>query len=114
MLMRLATTTAIRRAKEVAELAYHEAGADGDLPTPVRAKNPDIHAAPTSAAPDGPYEIADSTFWVRPDGPLSDPSSSRQREGYVEEGDSLHRFAGGGGYESRRHRSWQHGHGGRP
>jgi alkylation response protein AidB-like acyl-CoA dehydrogenase len=46
VLMRLATTTAIKRAKEVAEFAYHEAGA-----TAIFASNPferrmrDIHAA---------------------------------------------------------------------
>ena len=46
VLMRLATTTAIRRAKEVAEFAYHEAGATAIFASaPFERKMRDIHAS---------------------------------------------------------------------
>jgi alkylation response protein AidB-like acyl-CoA dehydrogenase len=46
VLMRLATTTAIRRAKEVAEFAYHEAGATAIFTSnPFEQKMRDIHAS---------------------------------------------------------------------
>jgi alkylation response protein AidB-like acyl-CoA dehydrogenase len=46
VLMRLATTTAIRRAKEVAEFAYHEAGATAIFASNVfERKMRDIHAS---------------------------------------------------------------------
>jgi alkylation response protein AidB-like acyl-CoA dehydrogenase len=46
VLMRLATTTAIRRAKEVAEVAYHEAGATAIFASnPFERKMRDIHAS---------------------------------------------------------------------
>jgi alkylation response protein AidB-like acyl-CoA dehydrogenase len=46
ILMRLATTTAIRRAKEVAEFAYHEAGATAIFASnPFERKMRDIHAS---------------------------------------------------------------------
>ncbi len=46
VLMRLATTTAIRRAKEVAEFAYHEAGATAIFASnPFEQKMRDIHAS---------------------------------------------------------------------
>jgi indole-3-acetate monooxygenase len=46
VLMRLAATTAIRRAKEVAEFAYHEAGATAIFATnPFERKMRDIHAS---------------------------------------------------------------------
>ena len=46
VLMRLATTTAIRRAKEVAEFAYHEAGSTAIfISNPFERKMRDIHAS---------------------------------------------------------------------
>jgi 2-methylisocitrate lyase-like PEP mutase family enzyme len=46
VLMRLATTTAIRRAKDVAEFAYHEAGATAIFTNnPFERKMRDIHAS---------------------------------------------------------------------
>ena len=46
VMMRLATTTAIRRAKEVAEFAYHEAGATAIFTSnPFERKMRDIHAS---------------------------------------------------------------------
>ena len=46
MLLRLASTTAIRRAKEVAEFAYHEAGATAIFTSnPFERKMRDIHAS---------------------------------------------------------------------
>ena len=46
VLMRLATTTAIQRAKEVAEFAYHEAGATAIFASnPFERKMRDIHAS---------------------------------------------------------------------
>jgi alkylation response protein AidB-like acyl-CoA dehydrogenase len=46
VLMRLATTTAIRRAKEVAEFAYHEAGSTAIFAShPFEQKMRDIHAS---------------------------------------------------------------------